>query len=411
MQYYGSSSRKKIIFYNKRMKRLWKQLSKVPNKLLGKRSLRKAVLRFREIKRALKLLFKLTCRRNIHNLLNRVTTKIIELWAKCVNNSNEITKLCNEYYNISGFKIPICDFFFKNKMISTKMEKYSMATPRCYKKNKNNGVTSKTSKSTHKSMCSSNVNDHYIIDLYNETHIQTPFNGSFVSKNNDSTCESTYNSTHSSDCGRTNENEDLNSNSYLDNDMPSIETLEYDEDEVNESIKNCYLYNGYVNATTYKNSEEYKFLNHHLNEEKNKCADIAIDISPQSYYHEQLEREMDKPEACSQSEQEEDSDQTDEEIKYTHRKKRKRKNKIYEIYNSETTMTQNLYCENYLNENYYSSSYDCSSEQSDDDISANDFTDSDFDDNYFDDFFENDSVCNYTIHTYEAIQSAQDESS
>ncbi|CAI7723651.1 conserved Plasmodium protein, unknown function [Plasmodium vivax] len=410
MQYYGSSYRKKLIFYNKRKKMLWKQLSKVPNMLLGKRGLRKAVLRFREIKRALKILFKLICRGNIHKLLNKVTTKIIKLWAKCVNNSNAMTKLCNKYYKISGLKIPICDFLFKNKMISTKMEKYSITTPRCYKKNKINRVTNKTSKSTHESMCSSNPNDHYVIDLYDETHIQTPFNGSFLSKNNDSTCESNYNSTQSSDCGRTNENDDLNSNSYLDNDMPSFETLEYDEDEVNESIKNCYLYNGYVNATTYKNSEEYKFLNHHLNEEKNKCADIAIDVSPRSYYDKQLEREKDKREACSQSEQEEDWDQTDAEIKHTQRKKRKRKNKIYEIYNSETTMTQNVYCENYLNENY-SSSCDCSSEHSDDDLSANDFTDSDFDDNYFDDVCENDFVCSYSVHSYEAIQSAHDESS
>ncbi|EUD66028.1 hypothetical protein C922_03498 [Plasmodium inui San Antonio 1] len=408
MQYYGSRYRRKLIFYNKR-KVLWKQLSKVPNMLLGKRGLRKAVLRFREIKRELKFLFKSICRGNIRKLLNRVTTKIIKLWAKCVNNSNEITKLCNEYYKISGVKIPICDFFFKNKMISTKMEKYSIATPR-YKKNKNNGVTNKTSKMTHESMYSSNPNDHYIIDLYDETHIQTPFNGSFLSKNNDSTCESNYNMTESSDCGRTNENEDLNSNSYLDNDMPSLQTLEYDEDEVNESIKNCYLYNGYVNATTYKNSEEYKFLNHHLNEERNKCADIAIDVSRQSYYDEHFEREKGKREACNESEQEKDSDQENAEIKQTQTKKRKRKNKIYEIYNSETTMTQNVYCENYLNENY-SSSYDCSSEHSDDDISANDFTDSDSDDNYFDDIFENDSVCNYSVHSYEAIQNAQDESS
>lgn len=384
------------------MKMLWKQLSKVPNMLLGKRGLRKAALRFRTIKRALKLLLKLIRTGNIHKLLNGVTTQIIKLWAKCVNNSNAIMKLCNEYYNISGLKVPICDFFFKNKMISTKMDKYSIATPRCYKKRKNNGVTNKSRKSTHENICSSNSNDHYIIDLYNETHIQTPFNGSFLSKNNDSTCESNCNSTQSSDCGGANENEDLKSNSYLDNDIPSLETLEYDEDEVNESIKNCYLYNGYVNATTYKNSEEYKFLNHHLNEEKNKCADIAIDVSPQSYYDEQLEREKDKREACSLSKQEEESDQTDAEIKDTQRKKRKRKNKIYEIYNSETTMTQNLYCENYLNENY-SSSYDCSSDYSDDDISANDFTDSDFDDNYFDDVFENDFMCNYSVYSYEAI--------
>ncbi|GAW83688.1 hypothetical protein, conserved [Plasmodium gonderi] len=381
---------------------LWKHFSKVPHMLLGKGGIRKTVLKFMEIKRAFKLIFKLIYRSNFHKFLNKVTTKIIKLYAKCVNNSSVFRKLCNKYYKISHLKITICDFFFKNKIINAKLKKCSIIKPRCYKQNKINGITNKMNKYTEEGICAEESNDHYVIDLYNETHLQTPFNNAYVLKSNDSTFESNCNTTQSSDCGRTNENDETSNSSYLDNDMLSFETLEYDEDEVNENIKNCYLYNGYVNVKSYKNSEEYKFLNH-LNEEKNKCVDIAIDVSPQCYYDEQLENEKGERAASGKREKEENCNQTDDEMKHAYKKRRKRKNKIYEIYNSETTVKQNIYCENYLNDNY-SSSYDCSSEYNDD-TSVNDFSD-----NYFDDISENSFLCQYSVNSYDTIQSAQDES-
>ncbi|KAI4835020.1 hypothetical protein MKS88_005703 [Plasmodium brasilianum] len=383
---------------------LWKHFSRIPHELLGKGGLKKLALKVSVIKETFKIVLDLICRSYSTTILNKSTTKFINLYTKYIYN-NVFAILCNNtYYKISNYKQPISNFFLRNKIINRKLERIKITTyeDKIIKK-KGNAVKNKTNIYTEE-IYENNPSEHYIIDLYNnETHLEPEYSSSFFLNNQISTCESNYNTTQSSDDSRTNENDDLYSSSYLENGMLSYETLEYDEDEANESIKNCYLYNGYTNATTYKNSEEYKFLKNRLNDKKRDFVNIAIDVSSQCYDH-QGEDEQSESGSCNSSKREKNLENSDKEIKEIYKKKRrKKKRKIYEIYNTETTVEQNMYCANYLNE-YYSSSYDCTSEESDN-ISRNDSADNDFHDNYSADVFENDCLCHYSAHSYDTIHS------
>ncbi|SBT49447.1 hypothetical protein, conserved [Plasmodium ovale wallikeri] len=369
---------------------LWEYFSGIANKLLGKQGLKEFVPKFREVKQTFKIVFDLTCRGVFSKVLNKQRIKFINIYAKYVYN-NVVAKLCNSFYKTSNFKIHTRDFVSKNKIISRKIEKCAIAA--CYNKKKKGGIIKNDANEYTKDMHGLEQNDHYIIDLYNETHLQTEQCNSFLLKNKIPRCESNYNTTQSSDCGKTNESDEINSISCLENDMLSFETLEYDEDEVNESIKNCYLYNGYINASTYKNSDEYKFLKHHLDEEKNHCLNIEIDI-PSQGYDEQVESEHEEKEIWIQADH--GLDEIDE------NKRKKKKKKIYEIYNTETTMIENMYCENYLNENY-SSSYESTSEDSDD-IDGDDYTDG-FEHSCLEDIYENDFLCHSRTNSYDTIES------
>ncbi|SBS98451.1 conserved Plasmodium protein, unknown function [Plasmodium ovale] len=378
---------------------LWEYFSGIANKLLGKQGLKELVPKFRDVKQIFKIVFGITCRGVFSKVLSKQRTKFINIYAKYVYN-NVVAKLCNSFNKISNFKIHTRDFVSKNKIISRKIEK--CAITEFYNKKKKGDIIKNDANEQTKDMHGLEQNDHYIIDLYNETHLQAELCNSFLLKNKIPTSESNYNTTQSSDCGKTNKSDEINSISYLENDMLSFETLEYDEDEVNESIKNCYLYNGYINASTYKNSDEYKFLKHHLDEEKNHCLNIEIDI-PSQGYDEQVESEHEEKEIWTQANHGHDK------IDEKKRKRKEKKKKIYEIYNTETTVIQNMYCENYLNENY-SSSYECTSEDSEDsedsdDIDGDDYTDG-FEHSHLEDIYENDFLCNYRTNSYDTIESA-----
>lgn len=228
--------------------------------------------------------------------------------------------------------------------------------------------------------------ENYVIDLYDETSLPYKLQLINYDKLNNKTLsfdsDSDNKATHCSETSKTNENETC-----------SYENLEYDEDEANESIKNCYLYNGYINATIYKKSEEYKFLRERLAFEKNDNLKISIETDS--------EREND----CSEWEKINIKRRINNKLR--NRENRKKKTK-YEIYNSEITEKQNLYCTNYLNENFNSSSssfsssasssslYDSSSDEnlSSGSEQSNAYTNSSyFENESINDYDENSSTC------------------
>lgn len=179
------------------------------------------------------------------------------------------------------------------------------------------------------------TNENYVIDLYDETSLPHDLQLIYCDESNDKTSsfdyDSVYKETHYGENSRNNESETC-----------SYENLEYDEDEANESIKNCYLYNGYINAATYKKSDEYKFLRECLALEKNDSLKINIETDSENEYAGGAWEKRNIKKRITK--------------RLRNREIRKKKKTKYEIYNSEITEKQNLYCTNYLNENFNSSS-------------------------------------------------------
>ncbi|CRG96949.1 conserved Plasmodium protein, unknown function [Plasmodium gallinaceum] len=375
----------------------WKQFSRVLSKLLGKQGLKKSRLKFREIKKNFKIVFNLIFGNYFNQILNKPTKGLISnFFVKYI--FNTFASLYNKNYKIGDFKLFICHFFLKNKL-NGKLAKCKIGTH--YTKKKKYKIIKDNISKCLESSYGLEPNEHYIIDMYDETHLHNEYHNTFLLNNKTFSFELDYNTTQMDDYGRINENDRLNSSSYLENDILSFDNIEYDEDEANESIKNCYLYNGYINADTYKNSEEYKFLKNHLKQKKDSIINIEIGI-PSEYCDKQI-----KSESGSECESENKSDINSEENenedkKMINKKRKKQKKKIYEIYNTETTIKQNIYCANYLNENY-SSSYDYASEESS--SSRSDFIDKDFYDEYFGDNYGNDFLCHCSVRSYDTFQS------
>ncbi|CRH02739.1 conserved Plasmodium protein, unknown function [Plasmodium relictum] len=366
----------------------WNNFSRMLDKLLGKQRLKKSRLKIRKIRKKFKTVFNFILGNYFNKILNKLTKKLVNnLYVKYI--FNTFARLYNKNYNISDLKLHFYHFSLKNKLNNGTLEKYKIGT--CDTKKKKYRITKDKVHKCLESSCVLEPNEHYVIDLYGGAYLQNEHNNSLLLNNKAFSFESDYNTTQFSDYSRIKEIDRLTSSSYLENDTSSFENIEYDEDEANESIKNCYLYNGYINATTYKKSEEYKFLKYHLKKKKNSSANVEIDI-PSEHSDEYIESENDNRIDVN-FEQKEDK-------KTINKKRKKEKKKIYEIYNTETTMKQNIYCANYLNENY-SSSYDSTSEVS----SENDFIDKDFHSDYFEDIYGNDFLHHCSVHSYDTIQS------
>ncbi|CDO65587.1 conserved Plasmodium protein, unknown function [Plasmodium reichenowi] len=371
---------------------LWKNYSRALYKTMGRTGLKKIFVKYRRTKKNVKLLFNFVYRNYYFNKILRKSIKnFINLYVQYIYNA--FANFYHKYCNASNIKLYIYQIFFNNKIENRrKVKKKNQMKEANYgdvnnqKRKKNKKLIKSNTYKSIEDLCRTKPNDHYIITLYNGTHLQNDHMNSSVSKNKTFKCKSNDSTTHSSDYSRNYENNDeINSSSCLENEILSFETLEYDEDEANEIIKNCYLYNGYVDANTYKNSDEYKFLKDHIKPEKKSYVNIDIDMSSQCY-DEQVENYYEKDK--------EQIDQNDKENKNILRKRKKLKQKrIYEIYNSEITNKENMYYENYLNENY-TSSYNYTSEDSND-YSCSTFTDNELEDNFIIGLYGNNFRCNF----------------
>ncbi|VWU52193.1 conserved protein, unknown function [Hepatocystis sp. ex Piliocolobus tephrosceles] len=375
---------------------LWKKKLGTTCETSGRQELKQLVPNFNCVKQTVNIFFNVIYRR-VYGILSKCRVHL-KTRTKYIY-YNTIEKLYILCVKLSHFKIYNHTIYFISDMINKKLKKHILVAS-CEKKKKKNDIKNDIKKNINKKLKDINElksNNHYIIDLYNETFLQNELNDCSL-RNDKLNDELNYNTTLSCDDSISSENCELSSNSCLKkNDASSSETLEYDEQEVNESIKNCYLYNGYINADTYKKSEEYKFLKHHLNEQKNNCSNISIDVSSQSYDG-QLQIE---------SGQDDDFEEKADDVRiqiYKNENKHKNKKYIYKIYDTDTTAMQNMYCEQYLDENYYSSSYYCSSEDSDY-IDEDDYTDNDYQNNYLEYMHENNYLCNYSLNSYDTIES------
>ncbi|SCM26659.1 conserved Plasmodium protein, unknown function [Plasmodium chabaudi chabaudi] len=367
---------------------LWEQNLSETYKLLGKKWIQNFIYNIGEAKETAKICMHLIFRGYFSKIINTRKIHLINLYVKYICN-HAIAKFGNKHHKGVNLKNPISDFFFKYTM-NKKIEKNTI-TLYTYKK-KSDLITSDVHYST-KGICTLEPSDeHYVINLYNETYAQDELKTS-LNKEKPVRWESSYSITEYSEYEKSSESDKAtNSSSYFGNSMLNFETLEYDEDEVNENIKNCYLYNGYINASTYKKSGEYKFLKNHLNEDKNVTLNIEIDSSSQSY----------NEETDQESKLEGNYEKTSHGLNDRYKRGiRVKKNKIYEVYNTETTTLENMYYENYLNENY-SSSYGYTSDNSDD-INESDFIDNDFNHSNLNDKYQKNSWCQYSINSFDTI--------
>ncbi|CXJ24405.1 conserved Plasmodium protein, unknown function [Plasmodium berghei] len=362
---------------------LWEQFLSETYKLLWEKWIKLFIYNIGEVKETTKMCMHLIFQGYFSKIINTRKIHLVNLYVKYICN-HVITKFGNKQHKGIKLKNPISDLFSKYIM-NKKIEKNTI-TLYSYKK-KSDLITSDVNYSTKKICPLESSDEHCVINLYNEIYPQDELNTS-LNKEKPIKCESNCNITEYSEYEKCYESDKAtNSSSCFGNSMLNFETLEYDEDEVNENIKNCYLYNGYINASMYKKSGEYKFLKNHLNEDKNITLNIEIDASSQSY------NEETDQEGKLEGNYEKNNHELNEEYKRGIRVKKK---KIYEIYNTETTTLENMYYENYLNENY-SSSYGYTSDNSDD-INESDFIDNDFNHNNLNDKYQQNSWCQYNIN-------------